>query len=76
MKGDQEAAYRRFLVARKWTVADSHKLLLEIREWRSKFQVDAFLVRAAMTCGICAPRFTSNRTVIVRGASCASCGHS
>lgn len=44
--GDQEAAYRRFLVARKWTVADSHKLLNEVVEWRGKFNVDAFLVRS------------------------------
>lgn len=51
--GDQHAAYRRFLVARKWTVADSHKLLNEIVEWRGKFDVDAFLVRAV------SPHFSS-----------------
>ena len=45
VEGNQQAAYRRFLVARKWVVADSLVLLREIVDWRANFGVDKLLVR-------------------------------
>ena len=46
VNGDQPAAFRRFLVARKWDVDKAEEQLRRSLEWRSKtFGVSAFLVR-------------------------------
>ena len=47
VNNDEEAAFRRFLVARKWDVDKAEEQLRKSLEWRrSTFGVSAFLVRS------------------------------
>jgi hypothetical protein len=55
VSGDQAAALRRFLVARKWDVDKAEEQLRRALVWRSEeFGVTAFLARArAARAGCC-----------------------
>ena len=50
--GDQDAALRRFLVARKWDVDLAEAQLRRTLAWRAdEFRVQDVLARAAAACG-------------------------